>query len=541
MQDPFNMFAAPKEVPQNMACCQALKKRKVQNSTATSAPSNQVAMLGSCCGGAAAPREAAASHPAAAAEAHQVQHTAAAQAEAMQAALGSLMPARVVETFGASYHHAAAVAPPVPVAAPIAVGGGLPQSAGMPMPLGVDSMPHGFNEQPQAWNGMSTMSSAVPAAAAGAPSYFTAAISGGPMGAMAMGPMGWAAAPMMGLPMPGMAAVHMPAAAMPAQHQPAMQPQHGGVYAGPGGVILAPAPSNFPAVGSSVFGQQSSVVPPASAVPSPMMGYSPDSSSHQGSADNAQGAAAASGRAGCCSMATHRMVGGGRSGVSSSGAGAQQPPVVPAKRPAPEQRQSAAADAGCMSDPAMSDSDEEDLAAERRAALPLGGLAGALGLDLQGALGQLPAAGMSALMPSMQVRGPRALLQATVRERVSGPPQARGSRRAAGPAGGQRRSGGAARGRPRGRPPRRSHGVPGGGLRQGPVQPQGVPPALPHLRRAHQAAAGPQGQPPAALLPAVSARAGGSCAHMGIGTCSCLPFSRLDELRCARPQVRPLP
>ncbi|GFR47637.1 hypothetical protein Agub_g9379 [Astrephomene gubernaculifera] len=303
--DPFNMFAAPKEVP-NVACCQALKRRKVVDNTATSAPQqapqqqqNQQAgcqpghgphgnnrpgppAAAACCGNAAS-------------QSQQPQSL----AGSLQTALNSLLPNRVVETCGATStcHGAGLVAPPpaIPAAAPIAATGA--QMGAMAMAMGLPGN--------MGWGGMPDMSApaaaaAAAAAAAVAPGFFANMAGGnGPLAGL-----GWGAQPM-SLQMPGLALPAFPGASPPA----------------------LPLPSPAFQAPSGLLNHQASVAVPPSSIPSPALGSSGDTTSLQGSADNVKPP--------CCSgnrAAGGPTCSGGRQQADSSNKGAVQPADRPVQQ-----------------------------------------------------------------------------------------------------------------------------------------------------------------------------------------------------------------
>ncbi|GLC42081.1 hypothetical protein PLESTB_001066100 [Pleodorina starrii] len=345
--DPFNMFAAPKEVP-NVACCQALKRRKVDNTATSAAPQgqqqHQQAQQGMCqpCHGARGGHRAGGPPPAAGAACCSF---AANQAQAaqqltgpLQAAINSFAPQKPMDTCAASMCHGpGAVAPPpaVPAAAPVAVTG--PHMIGGGMGMG---LPGGMG-----WAGLGDMSNpaaaaaaaAAVAAAAAAPGFFASMTGGGaPLAAM-----GWGAQSM---------ALQMPS--MPMQPFP-------GPHAQCAPALSIPAPP-FPTP-SGVFNQQASVAMPPSSVPSPALASSGETSSLQGSADNAKPP--------CC--------GGSRAagGPTCSGGRQQADSSNKAGAPPPNKAQHAggrggegAMPGGDLSDFGISDSEDEDEVGRRPAA-----------------------------------------------------------------------------------------------------------------------------------------------------------------------------
>ncbi|KAG2485925.1 hypothetical protein HYH03_015369 [Edaphochlamys debaryana] len=330
--DPFNMFAAPKEVP-NVACCQALKRRKMAEHTATSgAPVAQQQQHAACApghgahGGASRPAAGAAGACCSALQGHNAQQ---AVAGPLQTALQGMM--QKPETCGgasmACHGPMLAPPPPMPVAAQVAAAGGPHMQMGM-----------GMGQAHMAWPGMPDLSNpgsvaaAAAAAAAAAPNFFGG---GGQLAAM-----GWGAQAM-ALQMPGLGLPGFPGHAQcaPAMAMPAMQ--------GPT---------------SGIFNQQASIAVP-SALPSPALGSTNDTTSLQASADNAKPP--------CCSG--NRNMGptcsGGRQQADSSN---KAPPPAPKGQHGHGHHGGPAAIAGEMSDFAISDSEDEEEVA-RRAPAPARG------------------------------------------------------------------------------------------------------------------------------------------------------------------------
>ncbi len=323
-----------------MACCQALKRRKVGEDTATSTGPQALQQhqqqhcgqslaqpchgpgghghrgaAAACCAGPAGPSQ---------------------QTGPLHAALNHIMPGRVMaqsECGAAASCHAPTaappIAPPIQAAATVAVGGGAPgPMAANHGPMGWSGGMAGF--QAPAAMGANAAGAAV-AAAAAAQSFFPAMGMG--IGALT----GWGHQPM-ALQMPNLAMPAFPGGAM--QCAPAMNVQ-----------------PSFPGPSSGIFNQQASVAMPPSAIPSPALGSSGDTSSRQGSADNAKPP--------CCSGnrgAPGPTCSGGRQQADSSNKAAPAPPTK-------VQHGRGNADAavpGDLSDFAFSDSEDED--AGRRAA-----------------------------------------------------------------------------------------------------------------------------------------------------------------------------
>ncbi|EFJ50415.1 hypothetical protein VOLCADRAFT_80184 [Volvox carteri f. nagariensis] len=332
------MFAAPKETP-NVACCQALKRRKVDNTAAAQGQPQQQAQQGACCQGPSGSIRAGGQPPAAAAACCSFTPN---QTQAMQqltgplqAAMNSLAPQKaVVETCAVSSmcHGPGAMVPPaaVPAAAPVAATG--PQMLNVNMGM---ALPAGMG-----WAGLGDMSSPAASAAAAAmaaavdmPGFFTSMTGG--TGRPLAG-MGWGIQPM---------ALQMPS--MPMQPFP-------GSHAQCAPALSMPA-SGFPTP-SGVFQQQASMALPPSSVPSPALGSSGETSSLQGSADNA--------KALCCSGNR----GGG--GPTCSGGRQQADSSNKASMPLPNKAHQTGATGGRgadgamvggdLSDFAISDSEDED-------------------------------------------------------------------------------------------------------------------------------------------------------------------------------------
>ena len=339
-----------------MACCQALKRRKVTEQSATSAPqqaAQQHHQHAACqpCHGASGSRAGPPAAPTAAccSMAPGVQQHAPAPAPAqqltgpLQTALNSMMPGqqqqRVADACGVSNmcHAPGMVAPPppMPVAAPLAATGH--QAGGMGMGHMNPAMGH------MGWPAMPDMSNpaAAAAAAAAAASFFPT------MGAGGRGPlatMGWGAQPM-ALQMPSMGLPGFPGGHT--QCAPALQ---------------MPAVA-FPTPSSGIFHQQASMAVPPSALPSPALGCSGDTTSLQGSADNCA-------KPPCCSgnRATGPTCSGGRQQADSSNKAAPPPPKQPAQNTVGARGGAAAPAPGDLSDFNISDSEDDDEVARRPSA-----------------------------------------------------------------------------------------------------------------------------------------------------------------------------
>ncbi|GIL93032.1 hypothetical protein Vretimale_19071 [Volvox reticuliferus] len=354
--DPFNMFAAPKETP-NVACCQALKRRKVADNIAGSAASQgqsqqqpihtqQQTQQGACCHGGNPGMHRAGGEPPAAAAA--CCSFSANQAQAMQqlaaplqAAMNSLPPQRI-ETCAASSvcHGPGSLVPPQPLpAAAVVAATGQPHMVGGGMGMGV----HGGMNWPviSEFGNPAAAAAAAMAAAAAAPSFFNSMTgNAGHLGNMGWGPHAHAQA--MALQMPS----------MPVQPLPGPHAQYAPALSMP--MSAYPAPSG-------VFQQQASMVLPPSSVPSPALGSSGETSSLQGSADNGK-------QLGCSGIrhGSGPTCSGGRQQADSSNKASMLPPNKAQQTGATGGRGAdGAVPKGDLSDFAMSESDDEDEVARR--------------------------------------------------------------------------------------------------------------------------------------------------------------------------------
>ncbi|GIL66303.1 hypothetical protein Vafri_19898 [Volvox africanus] len=348
--DSINMCAAPKETP-NVACCQALKRRKVADNisglaAAQGQSQQQQSQQGGCCHGGNPGMHSAIGEPPAAAgaccsfSANQVQAMQQLAAP-LQAAMNSFAPQRI-ETCAASSmcHGPGSLLPPQPLAAATAIAAiGQPHMVGGGMCVG---MPGGMNwPGPNDFGNPTAAATAAMAAAAAAPIFFNSMTgNAGPLGDMGWGPHTHAQA--MALPMPS----------MPVQPLPGPHAQYAPALSMP--MSAYPAPSG-------VFQQQASMALPPSSVPSPALGSSGETSSLQGSADN--------GKQLGCSGIRHGggpTCSGGRQQADSSNKQTMLPPNKAQQMGATGGRGAdGAVPNGDLSDFAMSESEDEDEVARR--------------------------------------------------------------------------------------------------------------------------------------------------------------------------------
>lgn len=323
------MFAAPKEIP-SVTCCQALKKRKADN-TATSAAqqiqSQQQVHQGACCHGVNVNSRAGDQPPAPAAACCSFS---ASQVPAMQqltgplqASIHAMAPQKVVETCAAGSMNQVlhALVPPTDVPAATSVTATGPEMVGCGMGIGHPGALGWAYMGPSA----AAPSAAVMATVASSPGFFTDMTGG----VNSLAGMGWAAQAM-ALQMPS-----FPLQPIPGAHMHCAPP------------LSMPAAA-FPTP-SGVFQQQYSMALPLSSVPSPALGSSGETNSLQASADNGKSLGMSGDRA-----AGGPTYSGGRQQADSSNMASMLHPnkaqqicaVIPG--------------GGDLSDFVMSDSDGED-------------------------------------------------------------------------------------------------------------------------------------------------------------------------------------